>query len=174
MSRPVGRPSAMNRRVLMALPLVILAGRAVAGAARSPVVPACRAAQLRLSIDGRDGDFDGMSHSGTELSIRNLGPDCTMPARPSIDLRDARGRVLPVRARAGTDGPLSVRIARGDRAAADLRWVSGPVFPRNRRLRVAGLTLAIGGARLRVPLAAIVYGPAGQRASFDRTSFKRS
>lgn len=32
-------------------------------AAPSPSVPTCRVGQLRLSLNKRGGDFDGMSHS---------------------------------------------------------------------------------------------------------------
>jgi hypothetical protein len=35
--------------------------------------PPCRVDRLRLSLNGRGGDFNAMSHSGIELSIRNLG-----------------------------------------------------------------------------------------------------
>ncbi|CAN5256266.1 hypothetical protein BH09PSE3_BH09PSE3_12080 [soil metagenome] len=70
----------------MPIPALLLAAQ--------PVVFASRPSQLRLSLSGRDGDFNGMSHSGTALSIRNLGPDCTLRALPTIGFRDARGRTL--------------------------------------------------------------------------------
>ena len=57
-------------------------------------LPHCRVDQLRMSLDGRDGDFNGMSHSGIELSIRNIGPDCIVAALPTVQLRDARNRIV--------------------------------------------------------------------------------
>ena len=100
--------------------------------------PPCRPQQLRIVPDGRDGDFNGMSHSGTALSIRNTGRDCTIPALPRIELRDARNRALPAMRQPPVGmhpGPVMVpvRIAGGHRAVATLRWVSGPVFPHSRQ-----------------------------------------
>jgi hypothetical protein len=95
-------------------------------------LPPCRPSHLRLSVDGRDGDFNGMSHSGTALMIRNLGPDCMLPALPVVSLRDTHGRALPAARRAPVGmhpGPvmLPVRLGAGHQAETDLRWVAGPV-----------------------------------------------
>ncbi|WP_242182298.1 DUF4232 domain-containing protein [Sphingomonas sp. CARO-RG-8B-R24-01] len=144
-----------------------------AAQAPAPMPPPCRAAQLRLSLDGKDGDFNGMSHSGVELSLRNHGPECTLQALPTIAFFDARGRVLPATRRAPVGmhpGPamLPVRISGGHRAATALRWVSGPVFPTNRALRAASVTVRIGNTSLRSPITALLYGAADQPAGFDQ------
>jgi hypothetical protein len=43
-------------------------------------VPRCSVDQLHVLLDRRGGDFNVMSHSGTELSIRNTGPHCLLVA----------------------------------------------------------------------------------------------
>lgn len=145
-------------------------------AAPAPSLPPCRAGQLRLTLDGHNGDFNGMSHAGTELSIRNVGPACALDALPRVQFRDARNRALPA-ARAAPRGMhpgpvlVPVRLATGDRATSQLRWISGPVFPRNRTLRARKITVGIGTATLPTPLRASLYGPAGQPAPFEQTPF---
>ncbi len=139
--------------------------------------PPCRAAQLTLSRDGRDGDFDGMSHSGTQLVVRNTGPDCAIAALPPIEFRDARGRVLNARRRppAGMHpGPvmLPVRLATGARATTDLRWVSGPVYPDDRVARAAAVALRIGRRAVRVPIVAEIHYEAGETIAFDQSPLR--
>jgi hypothetical protein len=136
-------------------------------------LPDCQARQLRLSVDGKDGDFNGMSHSGTELSIRNLGPDCRLAALPEVVFRDRHGRRLPAIREVPVGmhpGPVMVplRLAAGHRAVTDLRWVAGPVFPQNRALRSATITVRIGGTTIRAPLTATLYGNAGKPVTFDQ------
>lgn len=138
-----------------------------------PRIPLCRPAQLRLTLDGRDGDFDGMSHSGTELSFRNTGAGCMLPALPAVAFRDVRGHVLSATRRAPPGprpGPVmaSLRLAAGHRVATHLRWVSGAVFPSNRSIHAASVTVRIGTAMLRAPLKAILYGEAGKPLTFDQ------
>lgn len=139
--------------------------------------PACRQSQLRLTTDAMDGEFNGMSHAGVRLLIRNVGPDCTLPALPSIRLRDARGRVLPAARRAPVGmhpGPVMVpvRLAAGHRARADLRWVSGAVFTRSRSVRSAAVTVTFGAATVRAPLKAVLYGEVGAPVAFEQTPFR--
>lgn len=142
-------------------------------AAPTAPVPSCRAAQLRLTADGRAGDFNGMSHSGVEVSIRNAGLDCVVQALPALTFLDARGRPLPAARHAPPGmhpGPVMVpvRIAHGARAITDLRWVSGPVFDHSRALRAASVIVRVGPGVLRVPLSAVLYGPADAPAYFDQ------
>jgi hypothetical protein len=160
------------------MPILAAALLAAQSMASGPVpLPPCRPAQLRVSLDGRDGDFNGMSHSGTELSIRNTGRDCMLAALPTIQLRDARGRLLPAvrHAPVGMNpGPVMVpvRLAGGHRAVTELRWVSGPVFPRNRSLRAARVTVKIGAGVVRAPLTAVLYGEAGMPVAFSQTPLR--
>ena len=155
----------------MPLLSLIIAAQALSAPA---AVPPCRPSHLRLSVDGRDGDFNGMSHSGTALMIRNLGPDCMLPALPVVSLRDTHGRALPAARRAPVGmhpGPvmLPVRLGAGHQAETDLRWVAGPVFAHNRTVKPASLTVQIGTGTLRAPVKALLYGEAGKPVAFDQT-----
>lgn len=142
-----------------------------------PVMIACRPSQLRLSLSGRDGDFNGMSHSGVELIARNIGRDCSLPALPRVIFRDARGEDLAAlrRAPAGMHpGPVlvPVNLAAGHSASTELRWVSSPVFARNRSLRPATINLQLGGQILSAPVTAVLYGESGKAVAFDQTPLK--
>nr|WP_051552070.1 DUF4232 domain-containing protein [Acetobacter persici] len=70
------------------------------GAAPSPPagqVPACQPAQMDVTLDSRNGAFDGMSQSGTVLVVKNTGPAaCIMPPVPLVQFQDAAGQKLPV------------------------------------------------------------------------------
>ena len=147
---------------------------ATAPSAVLPTVAACRRTQLRLSIGGQEGEFNGMSHAGARLLFRNVGNNCLVPALPEVVFRDARGRPLPAFRTAPSvmhPGPaiVPVRLAGGHRAAADLRWVSGPVFPYNHRLRASIISARIGNSTLSIPLKAVLYGGTGRRVAFDQT-----
>jgi hypothetical protein len=87
-------------------------------------LPPCRVDRLRVSLDDRGGDFNGMSHSGTELSIRNTGPDCMLVALPTVQLRDARNRIVRATrqvSRGMHPSPVMVpvRLAAGHRGATE-------------------------------------------------------
>jgi len=156
---------------MMPLIALMIAAQAFTG---TPGAPACRPAQLRLSLDGKDGEFNGMSHAGTELSIRNTGRDCTLPALPTIQFRDMRGRVLPAVRRAPMGmhpGPvmLPLRLAGGHRATTDLRWVAGPVFPKSRSVRATSIVVKIAGGTVRVPTSAVLYGETGKSIGFEQS-----
>lgn len=143
----------------------------------SPSLPPCRVDRLRVSLDGRGGDFNGMSHSGTELSIHNSGPDCMLIALPTVQLRDTRNRIVPAVRQAPRGmhpGPVMVpvRLAAGHRAAAEIRWVAGPVFPRSRRVRATWISVKIGAGTLTAPLAATLYGAVGQPVTFEQTPLR--
>ncbi|WP_010188132.1 DUF4232 domain-containing protein [Sphingomonas sp. PAMC 26605] len=161
------------------MPIVslLLAAQAVLTTPTSAAPPACSGAQLRLSLDARDGDFNGMSHSGTELSIRNTGPDCTLAGLPTIQMRDARGRVLTAIRQKPVGmypGPvvLPVRLGGGHRAVTNLRWVSGPTFPQSRSVHATMVTVRIGKATLRAPLSAVLYGDARKPVTFEQAPLR--
>jgi hypothetical protein len=150
----------------MPVPLLLFVAAAV-------TLPPCRVSQLHLSVDDRGGDFNGMSHAGTELSIRNTGQDCSLAALPTVQFRDRRGRVLAATRQAPIGmhpGPvvLPVRIAAGHRATTDLRWVSGPVFTNNRQLGAASISVRIGSGTIRAPLKATLFGDAAKGVTFEQ------
>jgi hypothetical protein len=120
-----------------------------------------------------------MSHSGAELLLRNVGPDCMLPALAEIHLLDARKRVLPAIRRAPVGmhpGPvmMPVRLGHGQQIGTALRWVSGPVYSRNRHIQAAAVTVRIGRALLRARLVAVLYGPAGEPVPFNQEPLRAS
>ena len=142
-----------------------------------PVLPAaapCPAAVVTLRAGGDAGDFNGMSHSGTYLTIGNHGRrTCTVPGLPVVVLRDRAGRALPIVRRAPVGmhpGPVvvPVRVAAGASVRTGIRWVSGAVYDRSRCYDVASVAVTIGGRRLTAPLAAHVCGESGKAATFDQ------
>ncbi|MBB5715949.1 DUF4232 domain-containing protein [Sphingomonas aerophila] len=142
--------------------------------AAAAAVPACTGRDLSLSTDARNGDFNGMSHCGTYLVLRNRSRRaCQLPGLPTVTLRDAAGRVLPLsrRAPAGMHpGPVTrpVVVPVGGQVATGLRWVSGPVYDHSRKLNVRTAKIAIAGRTLTTQLRATIYAQAGQPASFDQ------
>lgn len=49
------------------MPIIALFLAAPSAEAVPASLATCRAVRLRVSLDGRNGDFDGMSHSGVKL-----------------------------------------------------------------------------------------------------------
>lgn len=146
----------------------------IAAAAVVAVTPACTARKVVLSIDSRDGDFNGMSHSGTYLVIRNTGRRaCGLPGLPFVTFHGARGVLLPASRQSPVGmhpGPVivPVTIPAHGRVATALRWVSGPVYDRNRRLVTRTVDVTIGGRTVRTPFRAAMFAPVGEPARFDQ------
>lgn len=153
----------------MPLPLLLAAGPLPP----LPRAPACSPYQLALRTDAADGDFNGMSHSGTYLILHNMGPRaCGVFGLPLVSFRDARGRTLPITRtapRGMRPGPVVLPVvipARGE-ASTGVRWVSGQVFDRGRCYTVASVRVAIGAGGVAHPLAATICG-AGRSAGFEQ------
>jgi hypothetical protein len=138
-----------------------------------PPVPAivaqCRAADLKLSTGGDPGDFNGMSHSGTLLIVRNVGRrTCSVPGLPVLTFRISSG-AAPIRRNVPPGmhpGPvvLPVRLAPGAVASTPLRWVSGTVFDKTLCYDVLNVwTLGV-----HAKLKATICGPAAQPAGIDQ------
>lgn len=123
----------------------------------------CAPDQLSLGFDSENGNFNGMSHSGTLLVLRNLGPaPCQLPAFPALGFQDESGQALNITAqktgqKAGTKPPP--RLAVGAEATAALRWVSAPVFTNGRCLQTARLTVSWPGGEQTQPFAVSICGP---------------
>ncbi len=145
----------------LALPLLM------AGCARSAAVTACSGTRIVAHADSEGGAFDGMSHSGTRLALRNRGAaPCTLPGLPHLVFLDAAHRRLPIARRPPFGmhpGPvvLPVRLGAGAAATTSLRWVAGPVYTRTACMKVAALRIAWPGGATTLPLAATICGPKG-------------
>lgn len=149
--------------------LTLMAAAGVAAAA-----PPCAPRNIVLSTDARDGDFNGMSHSGTYLVVRNKGAKaCTLPGLPVITFygNTARSiRAVRQAPRGMHPGPvlLPVTIRAGSSVATALRWVSGPVFDQNRSYPIQAVGMTIAGRPLRTQLRATIFGQAGQAVTFSQ------
>lgn len=144
-----------------------------------PNLPLCQAAHLRVATDGKDGDFNGMSHSGTLVVIRNVSPAaCALQPMAQMSFYDAAGaRLGATGVFAGTrflhPGPVVLPLAlpAGAAATATLRWIAGPVFEKNACISTRELRVTLGSKSLRTPLIATVCGDATKGISFDQTRF---
>ena len=114
--------------------------------ALSQTVPDCSSSQIALNTDAEDGRFNGMSHSGTLLVLRNDSTTaCRLDPFAQIVLKDRRSNALNVAVHPATafQGPvvkgrplpmghgpvvLPIVLAPGAEATASLRWVSGSCF----------------------------------------------
>ena len=135
--------------------------------------PPCRAQQISISTDDRDGDFNGMSHSGTLLMLHNRGAVCRIAGLPLVRFADAHGtgllivRSAPVGMR---PGPVvtPVTIPAHGVASTPLRWVSGEVFDRSRCYSPVAIRIMVGGRVVSGPFAGRLCGPAGGAVGFDQ------
>jgi hypothetical protein len=145
----------------LALLTLILTNAALVSAHATP----CTTDQLSVAVDGEGGAFNGMSHSGTLLVLRNLGPGaCTVAGFPELLFTDSTNATLPIaRAvpRGMHPGPvvLPVTIMPEAELTSRVTWVSGEVYDHSQCLTPAALSVVIGGQRLSTPLTAHICGP---------------
>jgi len=141
--------------------------------------PLCHATQLSFAVDDENGYFNGMSHSGTLLVLRNLGPNtCTVPARPVIVFEDAAHHPLSISSEAPRGmhpGPviLPAVIPVGAEVTSEIRWVSSDAFDANNSISPAYITLSIVGGTLRTKFEGRLFGPADKQPMYTMTLFKR-
>lgn len=151
--------------LLLFLSLITSAKSAFGGPVVKPF-PMCSADQLSLATDDENSSFNGMSHGGTLLVLRNLGTGaCRLEAFPEITMEDAKGPLkiaFTVRgAKFMHPGPVMVPavVAPGAEATSTLRWVSGPVFDPGVCLHVTSITVRVGSSKQKSSLGAMLCGP---------------
>jgi hypothetical protein len=139
----------------------------------------CSASQLSLGLDQQGGYFDGMSHSGTLLVLRNLGPQaCSVSAQPTLAFEDAQHQPLHVSMQtpAGMHpGPviLPVVVPVGAEVTSQMRWVSGDVYDGHNCVSPAYVTIPIGAGNLSVQFNGTLCGPAGPPPTYTMTPLQR-
>lgn len=117
-------------------------------------VQSCQPRQLELSLDGGGGDFNGMSHGGTYVVLRNRGTTaCRVPARPDLSFLDAheaplRASLQPIRGMHPGPVLLPVEIPAQARVRASLRWVTGEVFDDTQCIDPVFLKIGVGEGAL--------------------------
>ncbi|SFL20108.1 DUF4232 domain-containing protein [Rhodanobacter glycinis] len=138
----------------------------------------CSATQLALGLDGGDGRFNGMSHSGTMLVLRNHGKaPCTMPARPLPQFTDSGRQPLDIVMQAPVGmhpGPvlLPVVVPPGATVTSDMRWVSGNVYDHGHCESPAFITLKIGKEAVSSAFSGHLCGAGGKPSSYSMTPFR--
>lgn len=165
---------------IISMALILFSSSSYLPAAPSSSTPLpCHAAQLSLALDEENGNFNGMSHSGTLLVLRNLGPDtCTVPGRPTLGFEDASHHPLPASLevpRGLHPGPviLPVAIPVGAEVTSEMRWVSSDAYGANNGISPAFITLAIGSDKLQSNFTGRLFGPEGKHPSYSMTLFRR-
>lgn len=176
-------------RVVLAATLPLLAASACSSrppddatardAMSSPPGPGtCSATQLAFSLDGGDGRFDGMSHSGTMLILRNTGKTpCTMPARPLPQFTDTGRRPLDIVMQTPVGmhpGPVlpPVVVAPGASVTSDMRWVSGNVYDNGHCESPALITLTIGKDAVSSAFSGHLCGADGKPPAYSMTPLR--
>lgn len=154
---------------------VVLAGMVLSACAHA--APACRAGNMSLKLDDRNGEFDGMSQSGAMLVVRNTGKaTCTLGVLPELTFADAGHRPLSAERRVPRGmhpGPvlLPVQLRAGKEAESRLHWVASDVFDGGHCIRPARLSVRLEGQSLQVPFGRTMCAPAGGNAFFDQQPF---
>lgn len=120
----------------------------------SAEVQSCPPGQLALSLDDGGGDFNGMSHSGTYVVLRNLGAAaCRVSARPDVTFLDAqqqplRASMQPIRGMHPGPVLLPIEIPAHAAVRTSLRWVSGEVFDDSQCIDPAFVRIGLGAGVL--------------------------
>jgi len=171
--------------------LSVLAAVALAAGIATPPSP-CDRGTIVLSLDDGGGEFNGMSHAGTRLTVRNSGTvACRFPMRPGIVFKDAKQAGLPV-AVAETrkvppgvikiSGPgaigsaLLVNLSPGQGASTTLRWVSGDVYGRGQGRCVHPRTIGVylqPGNVVDIPFRGTICGERGKVIMVERSYWER-
>ena len=155
-------------------PAVMLLALTISASVRAERSGACLPAQLAVTLDSKNGAFDGMSQSGALLELRNTGHTaCTLTSLPTLRFEDAKQQPLTVARRIPRGmhpGPalLPVAVAPGQQVASRLRWVASDAFDAGNCVTPAFVSLEMKGGTLRVPFDHVMCAAAGDTAYFDQ------
>lgn len=144
----------------------------------SRVLPACSASQLSIRLDDKNGEFSGMSHSGTLLVVRNIGASaCSVPRLPELRFEDAAHQPLAIVRQVPVGmhtGPvvLPANIPPGAEATAELRWVSGDVYDGHHCVTTAAALVTIGNETYRQAFAGHFCSALNTPATFTQPWLK--
>ncbi len=147
------------------------------GAAQAP--RACLAAQLSVGLDDMGGWFNGMSHSGTLLVLRNLGPQaCSVPAQPVLEFQDGQRQPIRLRMRHEDDGSAragneTVAIPAEAEVTSRLRWVSGDAYGDGNCVAPAYIGFTAGTHTLWQAFGRRLCGPGGEPPGYTATPLRR-
>ena len=134
----------------------------------------CAARDVTLKPGTDNGDFNGMSHSGTYLTLTNRSRTaCSVPGLPQLTFLDANGPVQTAADLAGArfmhPGPavLPIVLQPKQSITTGARWVSGPVFQDNLCYKLTGVTLALSDASTMAALTGQMCGERSKGVHYD-------
>lgn len=166
-----------EKRNIYGYPTKKLTTTAIAEPLQSQKIP-CSASDLSFSVDYKNGYFNGMSHSGALLVLHNKGSkDCSIAARPIVGFEDAQQTSLSISWQPPEGmhpGPvlLPIIVPKNAWVTSEIRWVSSPVFDKNKCLSPAFITVSLGNDLLRSPFNGNLCGPADKNPTYTLTLFK--
>lgn len=178
--------NAVASQLVSAAVCMMVAGTSAGGAqthgsAKAPAsaqVSLCKASDLSLGTDAENGSFNGMSHGGTLLVLRNLSAaPCRVPLRPTITFMDG-AKPLDVKlsipgSRFMHPGPVLVPVvvAPGAEVTSKLRWVSGEVYSHSVCVSPTAIAVKISDDTQQTAMAAHLCGETATGLSFEATPF---
>lgn len=151
----------------------------LASAAHAQQAPACQASQLALTNDvSHDADFNGMSHTGTVLVLRNTSSStCILPPFLKVTFFD-NGKQLDAIGKAPGSrgmhpGPVMppTRLEPGASASASIRWVNDEVFQNSFCIDPTRLTVTVEGKPISIAFDGHLCGEASQPIVFELSRF---
>jgi membrane-bound inhibitor of C-type lysozyme len=133
---------------------------------------ACAPSQLELRL-ANDGRFNGMSHSGTLLIVRNTGATaCPLAALPTVKFADRQRQTLAIVASPSEAGVLApLALPPKSTATSEMRWVSGNVYAGGHCESPATIAVAAGPASVAAPFEGQLCGAAGKPPTYVMTPF---
>lgn len=180
----------MLRSTVCGLPLVMLT---VCGIAFGQIAPPrmstpggrvglpiamCKSSQMSIATDGKNGDFDGMSHSGALLVLRNISETaCQVEAIPRITFANSKGTLEAAAELPGTrfmhPGPvvLPITVEAGAEVTSTLRWVSGEVFDKSVCIDPTKLSVEMNGKAQTTVFAGHMCGNKPKGVVYQMTRF---
>jgi hypothetical protein len=155
--------------------LFFLAGAGCWRVQASPTPAYCQTKALVVYSDERDGEFTGMSHSGTRIIFINNGQlPCSLPRLPRLQFENEEGKTFRAARRTPSflsPGPvlLPATLMPKETYQTVLRWVSAPAYDQNQCITPARLVIYISQQRITLPWHRTMCAPAGAAQSFTQT-----
>lgn len=143
--------------------------------AESMTILPCERASISLHTDDHDGQYDGMSQSGTSLVLYNRGKvACILSPLPALAFSDTEHRLVTAERRAVrgmNPGPvlLPVVVPAGKDLQILLRWVDSDAFNGGNCIRPAFVSLSLAGGTLTVPFNRMMCAAKGQTGYYSQS-----
>lgn len=179
-----------SRCLILAFTITLFPSAAHAQQPAIKAVLMCQSNQLSLGTDDENGNFDGMSHSGTLLVLRNISSTaCRIQPIPQISFKTSAGKDVPIVVTQKNNpfqGPLvngkrvpmghgpvviPITVVPNAEATLTLTWVSGDVYDHGTCLTPAALLLTLRGSTLQTPFSGHVCGPDPSHVGISATRF---